>query len=107
MFTKYWNNIGRVRNAGVEIQLYILNVKHRRFSLESDFNFSLSRNKLLEIGGEREVITQGERNENYIARVGDPLIQYYGFKTDGVWNSQTKFKPIRILPLMFGRAPHC
>jgi TonB-linked SusC/RagA family outer membrane protein len=86
-FTKYWNNIGRVRNAGVEIQLSILNVKHRRFSWESDFNFSLSRNKLLEIGGEKEVITQGERNENYIARVGDPLIQYYGFKTDGVWNS--------------------
>jgi TonB-linked SusC/RagA family outer membrane protein len=86
-FTKYWNNIGRVRNAGVEIQLSILNVKHRRFSWASDFNFSLSRNKLLEIGGEREVITQGERNENYIARVGDPLIQYYGFKTDGVWNS--------------------
>ena len=52
-FTKYWNNIGRVRNAGVEIQLSTLNVKHRRFSWASDFNFSLSRNKLLEIGGKK------------------------------------------------------
>ncbi len=86
-FTKYWNNIGRVRNSGVEIQLNTLNVKKRRFTWSTDFNMSFTRNKLLEIGGEREVITQGERNENYIARVGDPLIQYYGFKTDGVWNT--------------------
>lgn len=51
-------------------------------------NFSLTRNKLLEIGGESQVITQGERSESYIARVGDPLIQYYGFKSIGVWNTQ-------------------
>ena len=86
-FTKYWNNIGRVRNAGVEIQLNTVNYNTKRFTWTTDFNFSLSRNKLLEIGGERQVITQGERSENYIARVGDPLIQYYGFKTQGVWNS--------------------
>ena len=86
-FTKYWNNIGRVRNAGVEIQLNTMNFTNRNFTWTTDFNFSLSRNKLLEIGGEREVITQGERNENYIARVGEPLIQYYGFRTSGVWNS--------------------
>ncbi|MGN0187928.1 MAG: SusC/RagA family TonB-linked outer membrane protein [Candidatus Cryptobacteroides sp.] len=86
-FTNYWNNIGRVRNSGVEIQLNTLNIDHRRFKWSTDINFSLSRNKLLEIGGEREVITLGERNESYIARVGEPLIQYYGFKTVGVWNN--------------------
>ena len=26
--------------------------------------------------------------ESYLARVGEPLIQYYGFKTIGVWNSR-------------------
>ena len=86
-FTKFWNNIGRVRNSGVEIQLNTLNIDHRNFKWSTDVNFSLSRNKLLEIGGEREVITQGERSESYIARVGEPLIQYYGFKTIGVWNN--------------------
>ena len=86
-FSKYWNNIGRVRNSGIEVQLSTLNITRRKFSWSTDVNFSLSRNKLLEIGGEKEVITQGERNENYIARVGEPLIQYYGFKTDGVWNT--------------------
>jgi hypothetical protein len=91
-FTKYWNNIGRVRNAGIEFQLNTLNINRKDFSWSTDFNFSLSRNKLLEIGGERQVITQGERSENYIARVGEPLIQYYGFKTDGVWNTTAEIQ---------------
>ena len=86
-FTKYWNNIGRVRNSGIELQLNTINFNRRNFKWETNLNFSLTRNKLLEIGGEKQVITQGERSENYIARVGEPLIQYYGFRTDGVWNS--------------------
>lgn len=86
-YTKHWNNIGRVRNAGVEIQLDTRNFDRKRFKWETSVNFSLSRNKLLEIGGEKQIITQGERSESYLARVGDPLIQYYGFKAIGVWNS--------------------
>lgn len=87
-YSNYWNNIGRVSNKGVEIQIDTHNIRNRNFSWETNFNFSLSRNKLLEIGGESQIISQGERNECYIAKVGSPLIQYYGYKTQGVWNSQ-------------------
>ena len=87
-FSYYWNNIGKVRNSGVEITLNTHNIQNKQFSWDTDFNFSLTRNKLLELGGERQMISQGERNECYIARVGEPLIQYYGYKTIGVWNSQ-------------------
>lgn len=87
-FTSFWNNIGKVSNKGFELQIDSRNIVKRNFTWETSFNFSMSRNKLLEIGGEKEVITQGERNECYIARVGDPLIQYYGYKTMGVWKSQ-------------------
>lgn len=86
-FNKYWNNIGRVRNSGVELQVATVNIERPGFSWTTDFNFSLSRNKLLEIGGEKQVLSQGERSEGYIARVGEPLIQYYGYKTIGIWNS--------------------
>ncbi|MCC8170609.1 MAG: SusC/RagA family TonB-linked outer membrane protein, partial [Parabacteroides sp.] len=83
----YWNNIGKVRNSGVEIQIDTHLIKNRKFSWDTNINFSLSRNKLLELGGEQQVINQGERSECYIAKVGSPLIQFYGYKTDGVWNS--------------------
>lgn len=86
-FSYYWNNIGKVSNKGLEIQLEGHIFNNRNFEWDSSINFSLTRNKLLELGGERQVINQGERNENYLSRVGDPLIQFYGYKTIGVWNS--------------------
>lgn len=86
-YSHYWNNIGKVRNSGVEIQIDTHNIKNRKFTWDTNFNFSLSRNKLLELGGEQQVISQGERSECYIAKVGSPLIQFYGYKTNGVWNT--------------------
>ncbi|MCI1647808.1 MAG: TonB-dependent receptor [Bacteroides sp.] len=86
-YSYYWNNIGKVRNSGLEIQIDTHNIKNRKFSWNTNFNFSLSRNKLLELGGEQQVISQGERSECYIAKVSSPLIQFYGYKTNGVWNS--------------------
>ena len=86
-YTYFWNNIGKVSNKGVEIQLDTRNIRNRNFTWDTSFNFSLSRNKLLEIGGEEYSISFGERNECYIAKVGSPLIQYYGYRAIGVWNS--------------------
>jgi len=86
-YNYYWNNIGKVRNSGLEIQIDTYNVKKQKFSWNTNFNFSLSRNKLLELGGEQQVINQGERSECYIAKVGSPMIQFYGYKTNGVWSN--------------------
>ena len=91
-YTYFWNNIGKVSNKGVEIQLDTRNIRNRNFTWDTSFNFSLSRNKLLEIGGEQQMITLGERNECYIAKVGSPLIQYYGYRAIGVWNSQEEIE---------------
>ena len=87
-FAYFWNNIGKVRNMGIELQLETYNIITRDFEWRTSFNISHSRNKLLELGGEKQMITTGERNECYIARVGEPMIQYYGYRTTGVWNSQ-------------------
>lgn len=59
-YSYYWNNIGKVRNSGVEIQIDTHNIKNRKFSWDTNINFSLSRNKLLELGGEQQVINQGK-----------------------------------------------
>lgn len=91
-YSYYWNNIGKVRNSGVEIQLDTHNIQNKKFSWDTHINFSLSRNKLLELGGEAQVVNQGERSECYIARVGSPLVQFYGYKTNGVWNSTAEIE---------------
>ncbi len=39
------------------------------------------------MGGEAQFISQGERNEQYLAKVGEKAIQFYGYKMIGVWQS--------------------
>ncbi|MCQ2135360.1 MAG: TonB-dependent receptor [Bacteroidales bacterium] len=87
-FNYFWNNIGRVRNAGAEFQLDTYNIDRKNFKWETSVNLSFNRSRLLEIAGESQLVNQGERSEGYISRVGQSVVQFYGYKTDGVWLSQ-------------------
>ncbi len=86
-FTHYWNNIGRLRNKGIEIQLDTRNISHKHFNWQTNVNFSMNRNRILDLGGDERILTPGYRNELYLAQVGKPVVQYYGYKIIGVWNS--------------------
>lgn len=87
-FQNFWNNIGKVANKGFEFELRTLNLNKKNFQWESSFNLSLNRNELLDLAGEVRQINYGERQEGYLAEVGHPSIQYYLYKTIGVWKSQ-------------------
>ncbi|MBP1677895.1 MAG: TonB dependent receptor [Bacteroidetes bacterium] len=88
-YTEYWNNIGKVRNQGIEIELNTYNIKKKKFEWQTSFNLSFNNNRLLQLGdGEERLLSYGERSEVYVAKVGAPSIQYYGYKTDGIWLSQ-------------------
>ena len=86
-YNQYWNNIGKVRNKGIEFNLDGVLVNKKNFRWNVGFNISANANRLLELGGESQTIKQGERNEQYIAIVGEPSIQYYGYKMIGIWGS--------------------
>jgi len=85
---QYFNNIGSLQNNGFEIELSTVNIQKKDFKWTTSFNLSSNRNKILELGKEAFLLNQGERTEVYQNKVGDPLIQFLGFKTDGVWKSQ-------------------
>lgn len=88
-YTNYWNNIVKVRNQGVEIELNTYNIKTKKFEWQTQINLSTNSNRLLQLGdGSERLLSYGERNEVYVAQVGGPSIQYYGYRTDGVWTSQ-------------------
>lgn len=86
----FWNNIGSLQNRGIEIELTTRNLSRKAFKWTTSANISANRNKILALGGEPFLLNQGERTEVYQNRVGDPLIQYYGYVTDGVWLSQAE-----------------
>ncbi|MNJ93084.1 TonB-dependent Receptor Plug Domain protein [compost metagenome] len=87
---EFINNAGKVRNRGIEIEFNSVNLKTKDFSWSSALTFSANRNKLLALGGEPFQYNFGERNEIYAAIVGQPAIQFFGYKTDGVWVSDAQ-----------------
>ncbi len=87
---RYLTNIGSLQNEGLEIEFSSKNVVTPKFRWETSINFSIVNNKLLSLGNTNLFRSIGERNEIYQNRVGSPLVEYYGFKTDGVWTSQAE-----------------
>ena len=85
---QFWNNIGSLKNTGVELEITSNNIRKKNFKWTTTGNISHNQNRIIELGLEKYLLNQGERTELYYNNVGDPLIQYFGFKTDGVWLSQ-------------------
>lgn len=83
----YWNNIGLVNNKGWEFELTTTNITRRNFTWKTTANLSTNKNTLLNYGDKDNEDHFGERNEVYRSIVGQPAIQFYGYKSDGVWTS--------------------
>jgi TonB-linked SusC/RagA family outer membrane protein len=82
-----WNNIGSLRNRGFEVELNTTNLKGD-FKWSTSANIAHTENRIIELGNEAYLLNYGERNEIYKSVVGGPLVQFFGYKTDGVWISQ-------------------
>jgi hypothetical protein len=83
-------NAGSLENKGFEIELSTVNIKSKDFTWTTDFNLSQAKNKITELGDKTSLISptiDGRNGLNNYAIVGQPLISYFGYKTDGVWNS--------------------
>ncbi len=83
-----WNNIGSLDNKGYEFELSTTNIKSKNFKWATSVNIAHTENKIRELGNEKYLRNQGERTELYQNKVGDPLVEFFGYKTDGVWLSQ-------------------
>jgi TonB-dependent starch-binding outer membrane protein SusC len=83
----FWNNIGKVNNKGFEIELTTANIDKNNFRWTTTANFSTNKNTLLNYGDKEKEDNFGERAEVYRAIVGEESIQFFGYKTDGVYTS--------------------
>lgn len=92
---QYWNNLGSLQNTGFELELNTKNIQTKNFSWTTSANLSRNQNKIIELGSEAFLLNQGERAEVYRNQVGKPLVEFLGFKTDGVWMSQAQIDDAR------------
>ncbi|MDP5169080.1 MAG: TonB-dependent receptor, partial [Bacteroidia bacterium] len=86
-FSSGIQNLGSVENRGLEIMVKSYNITEGKFQWTTSANFSINRNKVLDIGGEDQVIFAGSIPENgfsVIVQEGLPLGSFYGFRSLGV-----------------------
>jgi TonB-dependent starch-binding outer membrane protein SusC len=84
------NNIGSIQNNGVEFEITSNNFRRKNFTWSTSANIARTRNKVIELGNESRLLNFGERVDGYISKVGAPLTQFFGYKTDGIWLSQAQ-----------------
>ena len=92
-FSTQYQNIGKIRNKGMEFSLSSTNIQTKTFTWNTNFNISIIRNELraLESGANYKTTRSGfDSNftqDDYIAIVGSSLGSIYGYEFDGVYQS--------------------
>lgn len=84
-------NLGKVENKGIELSISSRNIDGA-FKWSTDVNFALNRNKVLDIGGAPQIFAGsvaniGQNLNSGIIRVGEPLGSFFGYVTDGLYQS--------------------
>ncbi|MEA5402764.1 TonB-dependent receptor [Arcicella sp. DC2W] len=94
-FVNAIQNIGNIRNEGLELTFQWVNVKTKNFTWNSNFNIAFNRNRVLglannEIARLESSVSNSFSSELqniplYIAKVGQPVAQFYGYIADGLY----------------------
>lgn len=80
------NNNGSVANTGWEVAVFSRIITKGKFRWDLGFNLSAFDNEVLEISND-EIITDFYGG-SYISRKGESLLNFYGYKYDGVFSTQ-------------------
>ncbi len=90
-FDSQWQNIGKIRNKGIELSVNSVNFNRRHFFWSTDFNISFIKNTLVALqDGTDYMFSRSGFNSNfssydYVAFVGSALGDMYGYVYDGVY----------------------
>lgn len=89
-YTSTWTNLGSIENQGFEMNLEVSPILTRSFHWDMNANIGFNRAKAVDVGGELDldpgvVVSVGT---SVIIRNGDPLGEWYGYQTDGIFQSE-------------------
>lgn len=101
-FATAYKNIGSVQNQGLEITLNAKLIDKSKFSWNSSFNIAFNENKILSLNDGQEALLSTISWDNtpwkslpaYIAKVGQPIGQFYGY----IWDGLYQIKDFNVTP---------
>lgn len=85
-----FGNFGSIENKGLEITINAHPISTKNFSWDSEFEISWNKNKLTKLSGTSSAAILGVGQWNDVVSksdVGQPLFQFFGYVTDGVYIS--------------------
>jgi hypothetical protein len=91
---KVWDNIGWVRNKGIELGINTANIQTENFSWNTSIVFDTNRNEIVELYGEKK---DDVGNKWFI---GESIQSNYDYQFDGIWQSDEA-----ELAAKYGQAP--
>ena len=89
-----YQNMGDIQNSGLELTINTVNVSTKNFKWTSNFNISFNQNKILNFYDGSEVrqtpltmsgLSTASFPVAWVAKVGQPIAQFYGYKWGGVY----------------------
>lgn len=93
------DNVGKTRNTGVEIALNSRNIETKDFRWTTNVNFSLNRDKIIDLRGDgKDDIT----NKWFI---GEPVRVFYDYNVVGTWQANDDFKNSEGKEIQKGAVP--
>lgn len=90
-FGSQWQNVGKIRNKGLELSINSINVSTKNFYWSTDFNISFIKNTLISLrDGTDYLMSKTNIDSNfteydYISSVGGSIGDMYGYVYDGVY----------------------
>ena len=76
-----YDNIGSIRNRGLELSLVTNNIRRKQFSWNTSLIYSMNRSRVLELNGDIMYPWAGRIME------GRPLNEFYGYQRLGTWGT--------------------
>jgi len=83
-----YQNVGSVRNSGIEVNLHTENIKTKNFSWSTDFIFASNKNEILKLNQGNADIFPGPNflGQTNVLRVGAPIGSFYGMTRLGTYS---------------------
>lgn len=90
-YSDQYQNIGSIRNRGVEVVLNSTNIRTNDFTWTMDFNIAFNRSKVLDIYGDNSdtnsFIQDYESRMGFKIEKSKPMGQFYGLIYDGIYTT--------------------
>jgi TonB-linked SusC/RagA family outer membrane protein len=90
-YLRAFKNVGSVSNRGIELTFNSVNIQSKNFTWDTNFNISFNRSKVEKLTDNQTELTSSvtvsgaTNNAVYIARIGEPVAQFYGLIYEGTY----------------------